>query len=118
MQQNLSLELAFAQLKLVLICFAVIAYILIKVWSNGRFRNVKHRVQCKEATIRLSIASFLLGPKEALVEAPPELVDTEHPRLYVPFAYKDYRQHRVTNNLHAGEALDLVRVNSSQTVLA
>ncbi|KAG5534424.1 hypothetical protein RHGRI_022523 [Rhododendron griersonianum] len=88
------------------------------IWSNGRFRNVKHRVQCKEATIRLSIASFLLGPKEAPVEAPPELVDSEHPRLYVPFTYKDYRTLRISNNFSAGEALDHVRVNSSQTAQA
>jgi len=84
------------------------------IWSNGRFRNVKHRVQCKEATLRLSIASFLLGPKETPVEAPPELVDSEHPRLYVPFTYKDYRMLRVSNKLHTGEALDLLRVNSSK----
>lgn len=80
-------------------------------WSNGRLHNVKHRVQCNEATIRLSIASFLLGPKEA-VEPPPELVDSVHPRLYVPFTYEDYRKHRFSTKLHAGEALALVRINS------
>ncbi|KAH7851139.1 hypothetical protein Vadar_007749 [Vaccinium darrowii] len=88
------------------------------IWSNGRFRNVKHWVQCKEATLRLSIASFLGGLKETPVEAPPELVDSEHPRLYVPFTYRDFRMLRVSNKLHAGEALDLLRVNSSKTVEA
>lgn len=97
--------------------FFVIADIL-KIWSNGKFRNVKHRVQCREATLRLSIASFLLGPKETPVEAPPELVDSEHPRLYVPFTYEDYRTLRVSNKLHAGEALDLLLVNSSKSVEA
>ncbi|MFS7955191.1 putative oxoglutarate/iron-dependent dioxygenase, isopenicillin N synthase [Helianthus anomalus] len=33
------------------------------VWSNGRFCNVKHRVQCKEAKRRVWIASFLFVPK-------------------------------------------------------
>ncbi|CAK7357549.1 unnamed protein product [Dovyalis caffra] len=80
-------------------------------WSNGRLRNVQHRVQCKEATIRISIASFLLGPKEE-VEAPPELVDSEHPRLYVPFTYEDYRKLRLTTKLQAGEALELKRIQS------
>lgn len=80
-------------------------------WSNGRFRNVKHRVLCKEATIRVSIASFLLGPKEE-VEPPPELVDSPHHRLYVPFTYEDYRKMRILNKMHTGEALDLVRANS------
>lgn len=82
----------------------------IKVWSNGRFCNLKHRVQCQEASIRVSIASFLLGPKEAAVEAPPELVDDEHPRLYVPVTYEDYRKLRITTKLQAGEALELMRV--------
>ncbi|KAK2967151.1 hypothetical protein RJ640_026542 [Escallonia rubra] len=82
-------------------------------WSNGRLCNVKHRVQCKEATTRLSIASFLLGPKEATVEPPPELVDSEHPQLYVPFTYEDYRKLRFSTKLQAGEALALVRTSNS-----
>ncbi|KAK3034167.1 hypothetical protein RJ639_034307 [Escallonia herrerae] len=82
-------------------------------WSNGRLCNVKHRVQCKEATTRLSIASFLLGPKEATVEPPPELVDSEHPQLYVPFTYEDYRKLRLSTKLQAGEALALVRTSNS-----
>ncbi|CBI37481.3 unnamed protein product, partial [Vitis vinifera] len=82
------------------------------VWSNGRLCNVKHRVQCKEAAVRLSIASFLLGPKDAAVEAPPELVDSEHPRLFVPVTYEDYRKLRLSTKLQAGEALALVRVDS------
>ncbi|XP_039157331.1 2-oxoglutarate-dependent dioxygenase DAO-like [Eucalyptus grandis] len=30
------------------------------IWSNGRWRNLKHRVLCKEAAARVSIATFLL----------------------------------------------------------
>ncbi|XVF20924.1 hypothetical protein REPUB_Repub12eG0045800 [Reevesia pubescens] len=82
-------------------------------WSNGRLCNVKHRVQCKKAATRVSIATFLLGPKEAAVEPPPELVDSEHPRLYVPFTYEEYRKLRLTTKLQAGEALALVRTCSS-----
>ncbi|TQD89066.1 hypothetical protein C1H46_025354 [Malus baccata] len=84
-----------------------------KAWSNGRLCNVKHRVQCREATIRISIATFLLGPREkAVVEAPPEFVDSEHPQLYVPFSYEDYRKLRLSTKLQAGEALALVRTPS------
>ncbi|KAM1155962.1 hypothetical protein ACFX15_026216 [Malus domestica] len=84
-----------------------------KAWSNGRLCNVKHRVQCREATIRISIATFLLGPREKeVVEAPPEFVDSEHPRLYVPFSYEDYRKLRLSTKLQAGEALALVRTPS------
>ncbi|XP_062025286.1 2-oxoglutarate-dependent dioxygenase DAO-like [Rosa rugosa] len=83
-----------------------------KAWSNGRLCNVKHRVQCREATIRVSIASFLLGPKEEAVEAPPEFVDSDHPRLYVPVTHEEYRKLRLSKNLHAGEALELLRIKS------
>ncbi|KAL8240448.1 hypothetical protein R6Q59_013803 [Mikania micrantha] len=77
------------------------------VWSNGRLCNVKHRVQCKEAKLRVSIASFLLGPEETM-EPPKELVDDDHPRLYVATTYEDYRKMRFSTNLHAGEALALL----------
>ncbi|KAD5960738.1 hypothetical protein E3N88_12210 [Mikania micrantha] len=79
----------------------------LKLWSNGRLCNVKHRVQCKEAKLRVSIASFLLGPKET-VEPPKELVDDDHPRLYVATTYEDYRKMRFSTKLHAGEALALL----------
>ncbi|KAF5798488.1 putative flavanone 3-dioxygenase [Helianthus annuus] len=79
-----------------------------KVWSNGRFCNVKHRVQCKEAKIRVSIASFLLFPSETVLEPPLELVDDDHPRRYVPFMYQDYRKLRLSTKLEAGEALALL----------
>lgn len=96
----------------VVFCLLLIfACFYFKAWSNGSLRNVKHRVQCKEATIRLSIASFLLGPKEE-VEPPPELVDAGHPRLYAPFTYEDYRKLRLSTKMQAGEALALVHINS------
>lgn len=82
------------------------------IWSNGRLLNVKHRVQCKESAIRVSIATFLLGPKEAAVEAPAEFVDAEHPRLYIPITFEDYRKLRQSTKLQAGEALELVRSHS------
>ncbi|KAK7307409.1 hypothetical protein VNO77_40447 [Canavalia gladiata] len=80
------------------------------VWSNGRFYNVQHRVICKEATKRLSIATFMLGPKNRQIEAPAELVDHDHPRLYQPFFYDDYRKVRVSNKMPTGEALELFRL--------
>lgn len=63
---------------------------------------MKHKVMCKRAAIRFSIASFLLGPKEGAVEAPNELVDKEHPRLYKPFLYHEYRNFRMAHKLHTG----------------
>ncbi|XP_057500688.1 uncharacterized protein LOC130784725 isoform X2 [Actinidia eriantha] len=34
-----------------------------KAWSNRRFCNARHWVQCKEATVHLSIATISLGTK-------------------------------------------------------
>ncbi|RXH85961.1 hypothetical protein DVH24_017014 [Malus domestica] len=73
-----------------------------QAWSNGRLCNVKHRVQCREATTRVLIATFLLVPKEEAVEALPEFVDSKYPRLYVPFTYEDYRKLRLSTKMRAG----------------
>nr|CAD1829309.1 unnamed protein product [Ananas comosus var. bracteatus] len=79
-----------------------------KAWSNGMLHNVKHRVLCKEAATRISIALFLLAPKDGKVEAPAELVGSKIPRLYRSFYYEDYRELRFSSGLRAGEALSLL----------
>ncbi|KAJ7953270.1 2-oxoglutarate-dependent dioxygenase [Quillaja saponaria] len=79
-----------------------------KAWSNGRFCNMKHRVVCNEASTRVSIGTFLLGPNEGTIEAPQELVDSDqHPRLYIPFTYQDYFNNRLSKDLRNGEILDM-----------
>ncbi|XP_028799975.1 2-oxoglutarate-dependent dioxygenase DAO-like [Neltuma alba] len=84
------------------------------VWSNGRFGSVKHRVECKEASVRVSIASFLLGPKEEEVRAPQELLDSDdRPPLFLPFAYEYYKKLRLSKNMRAGEALALLHAPSN-----
>ena len=75
---------------------------------------MKHRVECKEASVRISIASFLLGPKEGDIEAPKELVDPHHhPRLFLPFSYEHYRKLRTSQKMHAGEALALLHASTA-----
>ncbi|KAJ3680536.1 hypothetical protein LUZ60_016814 [Juncus effusus] len=81
-----------------------------KAWSNGVLHNVKHRVQCEAAVPRFSIALFLLAPKDDKVETPMDLIDSEHPRLYKTFSYEEYRKLRVSTRLHAGEALDQMKI--------
>ncbi|KAG6420746.1 hypothetical protein SASPL_117284 [Salvia splendens] len=76
-------------------------------WSNGRFCNVKHRVQCYEPTVRTSIALFVLGPIDGKVEAPPQLMDSDHPRRYVPLDFEEYRKLRTSTKSPTGEALEL-----------
>ncbi|CAA2984383.1 2-oxoglutarate-dependent dioxygenase DAO-like [Olea europaea subsp. europaea] len=79
------------------------------VWSSGRFCSVKHRVQCYKPKIRTSIALFVLVPSDGNVEASPQLVDVNHPRLYVPFHFEDYRKIRSSTKSLTGAALELLR---------
>ncbi|GAB2279344.1 hypothetical protein Dimus_013986 [Dionaea muscipula] len=78
-------------------------------WSNGRLRNVQHRVQCKEATLRFSIATFMAPPKDMVLEAPAVFVDAKHPRLYSSFTYEEFREIRASTKKHVGDALSLVQ---------
>lgn len=78
------------------------------IWSNGRLCNVKHRVQCNEATKRFSIASFLLGPIDTDLEPPSEFVDAQHPRLYKAISHDGVRNIRTATKIHDGEALKLI----------
>lgn len=84
-----------------------------QVWTNGRFCNVKHRVQCYEPTIRISIAIFVLGPKDRKVEAPSEFVDSDHPRLYNPFDFEEYRKLRYLTKSPTGGALQMFRAGAA-----
>ncbi|KAG8378668.1 hypothetical protein BUALT_Bualt07G0009200 [Buddleja alternifolia] len=82
------------------------------VWSNGRFHNVKHRVFSKQAGIRITIATFLLGPKEEVVEAPSELVTSDNPRHYVRFKFEYYWKSKMYKCFDGGEALNPFRIES------
>ncbi|KAG9451710.1 hypothetical protein H6P81_004614 [Aristolochia fimbriata] len=85
-----------------------------KVWSNGRMCNVKHRVMCKEAVTRFSVAMFVLGPKEEeAIEAPAELLKPDQPRVYHPFTYNEYRKLRIAHGHQAGEALSIYEVENA-----
>ncbi|GFY92384.1 2-oxoglutarate (2OG) and Fe(II)-dependent oxygenase superfamily protein [Actinidia rufa] len=84
---------------------------LAEIWSNGRLWSVKHRVQCYEGTIRVSIALFVLGPKDGALEPPDELVDSEHPRLYNSMNFEDYRMLRITTRSPTG-AIEILRIKS------
>ncbi|KAL6999737.1 hypothetical protein U1Q18_000894 [Sarracenia purpurea var. burkii] len=85
---------------------------LATIWSNGRLWTVKHRVQCYEGTIRVSIACFVFGPKDVALEAPPELVDSDHPRLYKSMNFEDYRMLRISTKSPTG-AIQHLRITAS-----
>ncbi|KAF8049456.1 hypothetical protein N665_2208s0004 [Sinapis alba] len=79
-----------------------------KLWSNGRLCNVKHRVECKEAKMRITISTFLLIPMDEVVEPPSNFVDAEHPRLYKAISDMELRKIRLSNNMHDGESFQFI----------
>lgn len=61
-----------------------------QVLLNGGVFPPLHRVIMTGKKDRY-VAGLFLRPKEGLViNAPEEIVDDEHPRLYKPFDYEDY----------------------------
>ncbi|KAH9321343.1 hypothetical protein KI387_015982 [Taxus chinensis] len=75
--------------------FIVILGDCFKAWSNGRTRNVTHRVIMEgsdSGKCRMALPYFYGFPLEGVVDAIPELVDDEHPRLYKPFTAGEYRE--------------------------
>ncbi|KAG6554685.1 hypothetical protein Mapa_003703 [Marchantia paleacea] len=81
----------------------------LEAWSNGRYKSVEHRVLVNEKSDRFS-AVYLMAPAEAqIVEAPPQLIDDEHPSLYRPFLYGDYMTHMMSIRLAGKNCLDYAR---------
>lgn len=64
----------------------------VQAWSNGRFKSNEHRVLVKSEVDRFSMLYFVHGPHyDFVIQCPPELVDEEHPSLYVPFTFAEYQ---------------------------
>ncbi|KAL5728834.1 hypothetical protein ACHQM5_001870 [Ranunculus cassubicifolius] len=62
----------------------------LKAWSNGRLHAARHRVMMSGDSVRYSFGFFLTPNDEAVIEAPKELIDEAHPRLFRPFNYVDF----------------------------
>ncbi|KAL0921075.1 hypothetical protein M5K25_008107 [Dendrobium thyrsiflorum] len=81
-----------------------------KVWSNGRLHNIKHKVICKKAEPRLTVVLFMLAPKDNKIEPRAELIDSENPRLYRSFDFREYRKIKVSTPLgFSVPIIDLVK---------
>ncbi|GLJ47805.1 hypothetical protein SUGI_1009670 [Cryptomeria japonica] len=82
----------WAKVKFMPNSFIVLMGDCMKAWSNGRIWNCIHRVIMKECeTPRVSLPYFYYFSDEVVINAPPELIDENHPRLYKPFKYPEFR---------------------------
>nr|Q944Z9.1 RecName: Full=2-oxoglutarate-dependent dioxygenase AOP2 [Arabidopsis thaliana]AAL14665.1 2-oxoglutarate-dependent dioxygenase [Arabidopsis thaliana] len=70
--------------------FIVIAGDSLCALMNGRIRAPYHRVRVTEKKrTRYTAAIFTCPKPDYVIEAPKELVDEKHPRLFRPFDYRD-----------------------------
>ncbi|KAK9713375.1 hypothetical protein RND81_06G023700 [Saponaria officinalis] len=79
------------------------------VQSNGRYRNVLHRVTCKDVGVRFSIATFITPSTNENIKVHSKFKDVDNPPKYVPFKYEELRRLRVANKFFCGEVLELLR---------
>ncbi|KAL0845695.1 hypothetical protein Bca101_018941 [Brassica carinata] len=63
----------------------------IKAFLNGRLSSPYHRVLMTAKKTRYSTALFSVPKSGVIIDSPEELVDEEHPRMFKPFEYNDYR---------------------------
>ncbi|XP_074300053.1 2-oxoglutarate-dependent dioxygenase DAO-like [Silene latifolia] len=77
-------------------------------WSNGKMRNLKHRVVCKDVGIRMSIATIIVPTIDEEIKAHRKFIEGDRPPKYIPFRYAEYRKLRAATKLIDGEALELL----------
>jgi len=83
----------------------------LQAWSNNRICSSKHRVIVKGRQSRLSLAFFRVFPDEMEIEAPPEMVDSEHPRRFRAFLYPEYTAFKSENIGKWEDPLDAYAAN-------
>lgn len=67
------------------ISFIVMAGNGFRAWSNGRVGAALHRILVGGGATRYSVVLFSVPKGDFRVEAPPELVDADHPPLFEPY---------------------------------
>ncbi|KAI0520650.1 hypothetical protein KFK09_008128 [Dendrobium nobile] len=71
----------------------------------------KHRVVCKEAMPRFSMALLILSPKSGEIEPETSFIDGKHPKIYKAVNSKEYRKLRNTSGLLAAEFLSRLKID-------
>lgn len=65
---------------------------MVQALSNGRYKSVLHRAVTNKDQARTSIACFSHPRLDATITVAPELLDADHPAIYKPFGWLEYRE--------------------------
>mgnify|MGYP001796432883 CR=1 FL=1 len=80
-----------------------------KPWSNGKLRTLQHRVICKDAGIRLTIATFITpAVDDEDIVAHPKFLEGDVQLKYEPFKYADFKKLRASEKKYGGDVLELI----------
>ncbi|OVA20264.1 Oxoglutarate/iron-dependent dioxygenase [Macleaya cordata] len=85
--------------------FTVFVADALKAWSNGRFHLATHKVTMRGKKNRYTYVMFAIPKDEAVIEAPKELVDKDHPLAFRPFKQMDFFRFYLTNSSPQDNAL-------------
>ena len=64
---------------------------MLQAFLNGRLSSTYHRVLMTAKKTRYSTALFSVPKTGVIIDSPEELMDEEHPRMFKPFEYNNYR---------------------------
>ncbi|KAL6129048.1 hypothetical protein ACLB2K_072401 [Fragaria x ananassa] len=82
-----------------------------EVLSNGQYKSVVHRVTVSDENNRLSIASLHSLSLDKKIEPAPMLVDSEHPKSYKEFSFRDFLDYITSNDIVKGRYIDTLKEN-------
>ncbi|XP_020244087.1 probable 2-oxoglutarate-dependent dioxygenase AOP1 [Asparagus officinalis] len=68
----------------------VIAGDALRAWTNGRVYSPMHRVVMGGSVMRYSSILFSIPNDDVVIQAPPELIDADHPPLFKPYDFGSY----------------------------
>jgi isopenicillin N synthase-like dioxygenase len=75
---------------------------IVQVWSNDRYRAALHRAFVHSDAERFSVAFFLNPPYSADYAPLPTVLDAEHPALYRPINWGEFRSRRTAGDYADG----------------
>jgi isopenicillin N synthase-like dioxygenase len=83
---------------------------MLQIWSNGRYKSVQHRVALNTSTSRFSLIFFKNPRDHAVISAPAEIVDDEHPRKYKDVSWREYTMLVASGTAKVGHLIDKITI--------